>query len=298
MNGTPCSSGCPINRRLNNALLFGLTTAMQNFNDQNVSFLEEHDLTFDLSAASYDTRLRITNELIAAPNAAARMTNIRSMLSIMGFSSLHYEARQLSGERVARTFFLKSYVPSQWATNYFREGYNTLDPRMEGVRSSPVPLVWDLNHLSKSQPGNALPPRMRSFFDDLMRNGMCSGIAFSLTVPLSQTQVMICINSANVSKDWIAPSVAGQALILGLSVHEFVKGCTAGLMQRSGIDDLSDMQKHVLACVSKGLSDKEIARRLRTTVHNIDYHLRALRRKYQVMNRAQLAYVVGRLAIV
>jgi DNA-binding CsgD family transcriptional regulator len=271
---------------------------MQNFNDQNVSFLEEHDLTFDLSATRYDNRLRITNELIAAPNATARMTNVRSMLSIMGFNSLHYEARQLSGEQVAKTFFLKSYVPSQWATGYFREGFNAIDPRIDGIRSSPAPLIWDLNSLAKAQPGNAQTPKMRQFFDDLMRHGMSSGIAFSLTVPLSQMQIIISINSANASRDWIAPSVAGQALILGLSVHEYIKGCTAGLMQRTGIDDLSDMQKHVLAGLSKGLSDKEIARRLRTTVHNIDYHLRALRRKYRVMNRAQLAYVVGRLAIV
>lgn len=271
---------------------------MQNFNDPNISFLEEHDLTFDPGAVSHHNRLRITNELIAAPNAAARMTNIRSMLSIMGFNSLHYEARQLSGEQVARTFFLKSYLPSQWVANYFREGFPAIDPRIDGACSSQVPLVWDLNSLSRTQAGNAHTPKMRHFFDEMMRHGMCSGIAFSLAVPLSQLQIIICINSANASRDWIAPSVAGQALILGLSVHDFIKGCTAGLMQRSGIDDLSDMQKHVLACVSKGLSDKEIARRLRTTVHNIDYHLRALRRKYRVMNRAQLAYVVGRLAIV
>lgn len=274
---------------------------MQNFNDHNVTFLEEHDLTFDLSATSYDNRLRITNELIAAPNATARMTNVRSMLSIMGFNSLHYEARQLSGEQLVRTFFLKSHVPPQWANGYFREGFHAIDPRIEGIRSSPAPLIWDLNSLARTVPGNAgnaHAPKMRQFLDDMMRHGMNSGIAFSLTVPLSQMQIIISINSASTSREWIAPSVAGQALILGLSVHEFIKGCTAGLMQRSGIDDLSDMQKHVLAGLSKGLSDKEIARRLRTTVHNIDYHLRALRRKYQVMNRAQLAYVVGRLAIV
>lgn len=271
---------------------------MKNFNDQNVIFIEEHDLAFNQGTASCDSRLRITNELVAAPTPAARMTNIRSMLSIMGFNSLQYEVRQLSGERTAKTVFLKSYVPAQWASGYFHQGFHALDPRMEAIRTSPVPLIWDLSHLSRTQPGNTLAPRMRGFLDDLAKNGMNSGIAFSLTVPLSHTQVMICINSANASKEWIASSIAGQALILGLSVHEFIKGCTAGLVQRSGVDDLSDMQKHVLAGISKGLSDKEIARGLRTTVHNIDYHLRALRRKYQVMNRAQLAYVVGRLAIV
>lgn len=93
---------------------------MQNFNDQDVMFIEEHDLAFDHGTASYDNRLRITNELVAAPTPAARMTNIRSMLSIMGFNSLHYEVRQLSGERAAKTMFLKNYVPAQWADGYFR----------------------------------------------------------------------------------------------------------------------------------------------------------------------------------
>ncbi|HYD61638.1 MAG TPA: autoinducer binding domain-containing protein [Noviherbaspirillum sp.] len=271
---------------------------MQNFNDQDVTFIEEHDLAFDQGTASYDNRLRVTNELVAASTPAARMTNIRSMLSIMGFNSLHYEVRQLSGERTEKTLFLKSYLPAQWTADYFRQGFHALDPRLEAIRTCPVPLIWDLRYLARTQPGNMLSPHMRSFLDDLAKHGMNSGVAFSLTVPLSSMQVAICINSANTTKDWIAPSIAGQALILGLSVHEFIKGCTAGLMRRSEIDDLSDMQKHVLAGVSKGLSDKEIARGLRTTVHNIDYHLRALRRKYQAMNRAQLAYVAGRLAIV
>jgi DNA-binding NarL/FixJ family response regulator len=58
------------------------------------------------------------------------------------------------------------------------------------------------------------------------------------------------------------------------------------------------MQRQVLVGLASGLSDKDIAARLKTSAHNVDYHLRILRRKHDALNRTQLAYVAGRLGLV
>lgn len=63
-----------------------------------------------------------------------------------------------------------------------------------------------------------------------------------------------------------------------------------------GRDDLSEMQKRILGCLADGLSDKEIALLLQTTSHNVDYHLRLLRRKYGAVNRARLAFLTGEMS--
>jgi DNA-binding CsgD family transcriptional regulator len=61
---------------------------------------------------------------------------------------------------------------------------------------------------------------------------------------------------------------------------------------------LSAMQRRILTCLAAGMSDKEIAIKLHTTAHNVDYHLRLVRRRYGATNRAQLAYIAGRLNLI
>ena len=53
--------------------------------------------------------------------------------------------------------------------------------------------------------------------------------------------------------------------------------------------ELSAVQKDILHCLAGGLCDKEIARRLALSSHNVDYHLRQLRKRFSVNNRVQLA---------
>jgi DNA-binding NarL/FixJ family response regulator len=43
------------------------------------------------------------------------------------------------------------------------------------------------------------------------------------------------------------------------------------------------------------LSDKAIAEQLNMSPHNVDYHLRQLKKKYGAQNRVQLAYMAGRM---
>jgi two-component system, NarL family, response regulator DevR len=52
--------------------------------------------------------------------------------------------------------------------------------------------------------------------------------------------------------------------------------------------DLSPMQRQILHCLLRGLSNKEIARDLLLTSYNVDYHLKCLRKRFLAHNRVQL----------
>jgi DNA-binding CsgD family transcriptional regulator len=263
-----------------------------------VNFFEEQQLVFDMRKKEDHVPSRIASELIAASTPEARMANIRSMLSVLGFNFLQYEAVQNTNDGGHEHYFLKTYVPGEWANQYARKHYCDLDPRVSACLGSPFPFVWDLQYFLKAR---LFPPhdaRTRGFLEDMARAGMCSGISFGFINPATHRQVVVGFNSANPSKNWITTSVVGQALILGLSIHEFISGCIEKLMHHPDLDAVSDIQKQILECLANGLSDKEIARNLKTTYHNVDYHLRYLRKKYGATNRAQLAYMIGRLAIV
>ncbi|MHA2941321.1 LuxR C-terminal-related transcriptional regulator [Ralstonia mannitolilytica] len=51
------------------------------------------------------------------------------------------------------------------------------------------------------------------------------------------------------------------------------------------------MQRQILEFITSGLSDKAIAEQLNMSPHNVDYHLRQLKKKYGAQNRVQLAYM-------
>lgn len=266
--------------------------------DREIVLFDELSLVFDKRNSALGGGSSLFSELVAARTPEDRMIIIRSVLAVMGFSSFGYGILQLVGERVIRQFALTTYTPPGWVNRYFRERYFELDPRLRASRTSTLPLIWDTRYLADPAQLDSRDPQAKRFLLDLDSHGLHSGIAFGLTIPSTLLHAVIYLDSANPRKDWITESVVGQAFTLGLSMHRFVSSCTQTITQRFGAEDLSEMQRAVLVCLANGLSDKEIAARLKTTAHNVDYHLRTLRRKHAAVNRTQLAYVAGRLGLV
>jgi DNA-binding NarL/FixJ family response regulator len=62
----------------------------------------------------------------------------------------------------------------------------------------------------------------------------------------------------------------------------------AGDPRKAQIAELSPLQRDVLRCVARGLSNKEIARNLHMSSYNVDYHLKCLRKCFSARNRVQL----------
>jgi len=57
---------------------------------------------------------------------------------------------------------------------------------------------------------------------------------------------------------------------------------------RVEVAGLPRVQREILRCLLRGLSNKEIARDLVLTSYNVDYHLKCLRKRFAVHNRVQL----------
>jgi len=85
-------------------------------------------------------------------------------------------------------------------------------------------------------------------------------------------------------------AVLGQVLMLALCLEAF----HAALPDRPADDEpdigvaLSPMQSQILDLLSRGMGDKQIAARLDMSRHNVDYHLRRLRKRFGARNRVQL----------
>jgi DNA-binding CsgD family transcriptional regulator len=233
---------------------------------------------------------RMVSDLRAAATPEEREHLVRGMLHAIGFEWMGYGTMlHVQGEVVPRSFFT-SYTPPKWTEHYFSERYYEIDPRHHEAPCSGLPLVWDLDDLDTSLQNHPMKSLARRFIDDLRDSGIRSGIFLCLASPSNtaeRTVVSMCSSAAN--RRWIVDGVVGQALTLGLCLHEFLSRDThvAG-PPASAKGRLSPLQQEILQCLIRGLSDKEIAYRLNLSAYNVDYHLRQLRRRFAARNRVQL----------
>ncbi|MFS8973352.1 autoinducer binding domain-containing protein [Cupriavidus necator] len=232
----------------------------------------------------------LVTALQAESTHEGRTVVMQSAIRAIGFDWLGYgTAANVGGQIQPRTFF-ETYSAPGWRERYFRERYYEIDPRNPQPGTYGLPTVWDADDLAQMPAGNVPPLRRRRFFDDLRDAGIRSGIFLNLPMPGSSDFVLISFMSGIESRRWIGDSVVGQALATGLALHEFLT-CHVEIPAFAGRhrEGLSDVQRHILACLAQGLSDKEIARRMDMSIFNVDYHMRRLRSHFGVRNRVQLA---------
>ncbi|WP_373376882.1 autoinducer binding domain-containing protein [Cupriavidus nantongensis] len=232
----------------------------------------------------------LVTALQAEPTHEGRSAVMQSAIRAIGFDWLGYAtAGHVGGQLQPRTFF-ESYSPPGWRERYFRERYYEIDPRTPQPGTFCLPTVWDADDLAQTPLGNVPPLRRRRFLEDLRDAGVRSGIFLNLPMPGNSEFVLISFMSGIESRRWIGDSVVGQALAMGLALHEFLT-CHVEIPAFAGRhrEGLSDVQRDILACLAQGLSDKEIARRMDMSIFNVDYHMRRLRSHFGVRNRVQLA---------
>jgi len=230
---------------------------------------------------------RLVPQLLAAESSAQREALVRGMLHAIGFEWFAYGSEVQQGGRSLPKSFLTSYSHPQWTRRYFSERYHEVDPRHADAPRSGLPMVWDQRDLDERLRPQAFSGRARRFIEDMRDCGIRSGIFFQLPSPTAANErIAISLSSSEPTREWIGERVLGQALTLGLCMHELMSRHLRPI-QADG-DDLSALQHRILHCLRCGQSDKEIAHVLQLSIHAVDYHMRQLRRRFAVRNRVQL----------
>lgn len=271
------------------------------------TLLHAHDIS---QAASGDTwrdmlglpERSISTELSTARDASERMQIIHGMLRVIGFSSVSYIVFNTSGLAPC-IWLVQGPVPAHLPESYFRHGEYRADPRLQAACERGTPQVWDhdtlIAQLRTQMPYARAHALLQAASPGAARGAPSfSGFMLGMPVPHSPLRAVASFGSAQHGRGWISESVLGQATILALALHQSLAGGVRALAYPSGTDALSDMQLRILGCLASGLGDKSIALRLHTTTHNVDYHLRLLRKRYGAANRTELAYAAGRLGLV
>ena len=72
-------------------------------------------------------------------------------------------------------------------------------------------------------------------------------------------------------------------------------GAIASSSPGEPIEPLTPREQEVLRLLADGASNREIAEQMSMSVHTVAYHLRQLEKRFDALNRVQLAYIAGRI---
>ncbi|MDE2288750.1 LuxR family transcriptional regulator [Pandoraea sp.] len=235
-----------------------------------------------------------SSDLRNAKTPEERQMLVRTMLRTLGFNWLCYCRFTQIGEMVSDALYYGTFSPAGWPKRYFAEKHHEVDPRLCFASRYEWPLIWDLSILANAREHGRDSLRTQRFIEDAERAGIRSGVTFGLVNPRNLDHSVIHFSSATPGKGWIVDSVVGQAYAVGLSLHEFLLHHVATPNLAHDMSGLSEVQRNILNYITNGMSDKEIADQLNMSIHNVDYHLRQLKKRYGAQNRVQLAYITGR----
>lgn len=233
-------------------------------------------------------------QLVAAETPALRQQTVKTLLQAIGFEWLGYGCFSRVGEQAVPLSFCTTYADPAWVERYFTESYHLVDPRLKRVPESSLPAMWSVDELEAEAeadtPSYLLGLRQR-FFSDLRATGAGSGVMMGLPSTPGRERHIVSLISRRSGRDWMTDAVLGQVLTLALCLHEFYSRYTRAPQTdelRGAAGALTPLQREILAGLARGLPDKLIAAQLDLTLHNVDYHMRQLRKRFGVRNRLQL----------
>ena len=211
---------------------------------------------------------------------------VRDIVEGLGFDSFAYALSTNPRPDKDAQLFVFTTMPAEWMVLYDQKAYVEVDPRVQLVFDSTLPLIWDQSDL------RGKTPRGDEFLDDAARYGTQSGIAFTLH-DVGHGGIMIVYNSRLPKMD--EPRVEmiqrnlPNLLSFGHYFHEwFMKSVVdKGFPSRLKGAPLSSREQGVLRMVARGLTTDDIACKLEISERTVRFHLDAVRTKLGAANRQE-----------
>lgn len=271
------------------------------------------DLPLGYDAPDGQRLAGIAHDLAKVDTAQARQALLRPALRAAGFESLCYMRVSRIGDTINRLVYFNAFSPVGWAQRYLRERFYEIDARLAYSCRHEWPMLWDLTTIASPAPltgmgqpaagvtaaapgqGASAAARAERFATAARDAGMMSGVSFGLGTPDALDTCVVMFASAQPSKARLPDMAIGHAYALAVGLHEFLALRAPQIHRPTYVTELSDIQRSILELVTLGMNDKDIAERLGTSHHNVDYYLRQLKKLYHATNRVQLAYIAGRV---
>jgi DNA-binding CsgD family transcriptional regulator len=218
---------------------------------------------------------------------------LQDSVAALGFDSFVYSVGATLHPHLESRVYTWTSAPRKWLALYDESGFIEIDPRIDRMRTTRGPQVWDRNAFTNTLTN-------RRFLDAASSHGICSGIVLGINRP-EHTYAMFALNSsALVLDDTLRQkfaAVMGQALVLAAHVHDLflaqvLEKC---LPPPPPGRPLSRREGEVLQLASKGMSTSQIAELLQISERTVYYYVGNILTKLDAANRHEaIAKAVAR----
>lgn len=244
-----------------------------------------------------------------AEGHAERMQLLSVQLHRLGFDWMGAGSIGAAGAGGAGELdFHDGLANGSWVAEYFSRGFTACDPRLAAFARSNLPYVWDHARLARDGAHGPAAARLPEFVAAMDAAGLRSGVFFGVPSLMPGRRWFVSLASRRSGCAWISDTCIGAAVTLGLTcapvlnarprvgepmATEAARDHGAATGRTAPERDISDPQRRIIDCLKEGMSDKQIAYVLNISRHNVDYHMRQLRRRFGARNRLQLVQRVA-----
>lgn len=181
--------------------------------------------------------------------------------------------------------YVRTNLPQAWIDRYSERAYIEVDPRVTTAIEHAIPMPWDRYSFAQTM-------RLRNFFDDAARYGVCSGIAVGLRDPARALSGFYLSCSRPRLDDEVLAHYAemqGDLLLLAYFVHATLTERVVDRRLPSPLagTKLSRREHECLQLAAKGLPSSQIGQALGIRERTVNYYLGNVLSKLGAANRQQ-----------
>lgn len=184
-----------------------------------------------------------------------------------------------------------SSAPEEWLEKYWRERFDRIDPILIRAREIMAPFVFDFEHEGKVARG---PHQI--FYSSADEAGMRAGICMPVIAQFSDL-FTLSLFTGDVTlprKYQLQPVLSANAVAL---LHMCVEA-TEVTSTRAPSIELTARQSMVLKWAAEGKTTQEIALLENMTHHNVNFHMKNIRRKLKTVTLPQTTALATKLRLI
>lgn len=207
---------------------------------------------------------------------------VHEISAAFGFSSFSFILTTTPRPLKGSMLYVYTTADKGWFTNYERERYVEVDPRLLLVEDTSLPVIWD----EDSERGRS--PRCDAFLADALAHGIGSGMALALNNK-RQHSMVVMFNLARPRIDAVRRAMIERNLPDLVLFSHYFSDLFLHLCREDEplLDKLTPRENEALHLVAQGLSGAIIGARLGVKERTVQLYLDNAKRKLGASNRQQ-----------
>jgi DNA-binding CsgD family transcriptional regulator len=177
-------------------------------------------------------------------------------------------------------------MPAAWVAIYDQRSFVEVDPRVQWLITTQLPLIWDQTSLRGTS------PKIDEFLDTGLAYGLGSGAAVGFA-DVRGHGVMVALNSAQQAMSSARREAISQQMgEIVLFAHFFHEIFVADIIERGKTPNssgapLSARERQCLSLAAHGQTSEDIASKLGITERTVEFHFVSIRSKLAAATRQE-----------